>query len=144
MAFVSVVKAFEYIPKNTDQDPFAKSKPQINVNNIKTPSNASQQATKVSPENREITNLTEYFQYLPYAVNRNWVPYKAETGYEVCVQFRVHNDGSITDVEIVSSTNEKANISVLNAVKQGAPYKPLPKSYPSDTVRAQVILEYRK
>ncbi len=137
------VLAFEYIPKNTDQDPFAKNTVPAKMNNIQSSTNT----VRKNPEsilNKEITNLNEYFQYLPYAVNKNWIPYQSNADYEVSVQFRVHENGSISDVEIVESSNEKANISVLNAVKAGAPYKPLPKSYPSDTVKAQVILEYHK
>ena len=137
------VLAFEYIPKNTDQDPFAKNTVPAKMNNIQSSTNT----VRKNPEsilNKEITNLNEYFQYLPYAVNKNWIPYQSNADYEVSVQFRVHEYGSISDVEIVESSNEKANISVLNAVKAGAPYKPLPKSYPSDTVKAQVILEYHK
>ena len=137
------VLAFEYIPKNTDQDPFAKNTAPAKMNNIQSSTNT----VRKNPEsilNKEITNLNEYFQYLPYAVNKNWIPYQSNADYEVSVQFRVHEYGSISDVEIVESSNEKANISVLNAVKAGAPYKPLPKSYPSDTVKAQVILEYHK
>ena len=100
--------------------------------------------TEQQQEMREIKNLNEYFRYLPKQVHRNWIPYKANAGYEVTVQFKVNKDGSISDTKIVNSTNPNANISVLNAVKNGAPYQPLPKSYTSDSVTAQVVLEYRK
>ena len=94
---------------------------------------------------REIKTLTEYFRYLPAEVHRNWTPYKASSNYEVTVQFRVHRDGKIGDTKIVNSTNQNANASVLNAVKAGAPYQPLPASYPNKNgVIAQIILEYRK
>ncbi len=123
--------AFDYIPKNSD--PFG--------NKIKNNQKTEQAA---QPDMREIKNLTEYFRYLPAEVHRNWIPYKANTSYEVTVQFRVKRDGTITDTKIVNSTNQNANASVLNAVKSGAPYQPLPASYPNkDGVTAQVILEYR-
>lgn len=99
---------------------------------------------QVAGEKREIKNLAEYFKYLPKEVHRNWIPYKSSTGYQVTVQFRVHRDGSISDLEIVQSGNVNANTSVKNAVTMGAPYQPLPKSYPSESVMAQVILEYQK
>lgn len=128
------VYAFEYVPKNVDVNPFGDKVQQ----NQKT-----EQAAQ--PEMREIKNLTEYFRYLPAEVHRHWTPYKAETGYEVTVQFRVKRDGSISDIKITNSTNEKANTSVLEAVKSGAPYQPLPASYPNKNgVVAQIILEYRK
>ncbi len=129
------VSAFDYIPKDVNSNPFAQPK-------IKSNQKVEQAA---QPEMREIKNLTEYFKYLPKEVNRHWVPYKSDTGYEVTVQFRVHRDGSVSETKIVNSTNKDANASVLNAVKSGTPYQPLPKSYPNkEGVKAQVILEYRK
>ncbi len=95
-------------------------------------------------EDAEIQNLSQYFEYLPNAVHKNWTPYKANTDYEITVQFSVKKNGEITEPEIVKSTNEKANSSVINAVKSGSPYKPLPAKYPSDSVRAQVELKYLK
>ena len=125
--------AFEYVPKDINANPFGNSV----KNNQKT-----EQAAQ--PEMREIKNLTEYFKYLPHEVQRNWIPYKSNSDYEVTVQFRVHRDGSISETKIVNSTNPNANTSVLNAVKNGAPYQPLPKSYPNkEGVKARVVLEYR-
>ena len=100
--------------------------------------------TTAEPEKREIKNLTEYFKYLPAEVHRHWTPYKASGDYEVEVRFNVNRDGSITPPEIVRSTNEKANTSVLNAVTAGAPYQPLPKTYTRQSVVAQIVLEFHK
>ena len=92
----------------------------------------------------EIQNLNQYFEYLPNAVHKNWTPYKSNTDYEVTVQFRVKKNGEITEPFIVKSNNTNANESVLNAVKAGAPYKPLPASFKSDSVNTQVQLQYMK
>ncbi len=99
---------------------------------------------KKSKQTAEIQNLNQYFEYLPNAVHNNWTPYKANSDYEVTVQFRVKKNGEITAPVIVKSTNEKANASVLNAVKSGAPYKPLPAKFPGDSVNTQVELRYIK
>lgn len=99
---------------------------------------------KETAQPAEIQNLNQYFEYLPNAVHNNWTPYKANADYEVTVQFRVKKNGEITDPVIVKSTNEKANASVLNAVKTGAPYKPLPAKFPGDSVNTQVELRYIK
>lgn len=95
-------------------------------------------------QEKPIENLTQYFEYLPNAVHRNWIPYKANADYEVTVQFRVKKNGEITKPFIVKSTNEQANASVLNAVQTGAPYKPLPAKFPGDGVNTQVQLKYIK
>jgi TonB family protein len=134
IAFSTSVFAFEYQQKNVDVNPFGSKAEQVQK---------SEQDKK--PEMREIKNLTEYFKYLPAEVHRHWTPYKSELGYEVTVQFRVNRDGSISDAKIVNSTNPSANASVLNAVNSGAPYQPLPASYPNKNgVVAQIVLEYRK
>ena len=98
----------------------------------------------VLAEESPFENLSQYFNYLPNAVHNNWTPYKADKDYEVTVQFRVKKNGEITEPTIVNSTEEKANKSVLDAVKSGAPYKPLPDKFPGDSVNTQVQLKFIK
>ena len=123
--------AFEYKPQNVDQNPFENRTP--NLQNI--------QSSKY--EMREIKTIEEYFKYLPAEVHRHWTPYKANINYNVTVQFTVHKNGSISGLHIVGTNYPNANTSVLNAVKSAAPYQPLPKSYTKDSVKAQIVLEYR-
>lgn len=101
-------------------------------------------AIPVFANDAPIQNLTQYFEYLPNAVHKNWTPYKAEKDYEVTVQFRVLKNGNIENLKIVNSTNEKANDSVLNAVKAGVPYKALPEKFPASGVNTQVELKFIK
>ena len=127
--------AFEYVPKNIDENPFGSK-----LNNRIQKNQKTEQAAQA--EMREITNLKEYFMYLPAEVHRHWTPYKANVDYEITVQFTVHRNGSISDIQIVGTNYPNANSSVLNAVKSGAPYQPLPRSFTPDSVKAQVVLEY--
>ncbi len=121
-----------YAPKDA-----AQNEPQFN--------NAPQIVkTEQTQQKREIMDLTEYFRYLPREVHRNWTPYESSMGYEVTVQFRVNRNGSIGDIKVIKSTNRFANASVINAVKLGAPYQPLPRSYKKSSVLAQVMLEYQR
>ena len=129
------VFAFDYVPKNADKNPFG-NKTQ-NTEQLKSAEQPAQ------PEMREIKTLAEYFRYLPAEVHRHWTPYKSNVNYEVTVQFTINKNGSISDVQIISSNCPNANTSVLNAVKTGAPYQPLPRSFTHDSVKAQIILEYR-
>ena len=130
------VFAFDYVPRNANSNPFGGKSTNAVQNNQKT-----EQAAQ--PEMREIKTLAEYFRYLPHEVQRHWTPYKANVNYEVTVEFTVHRSGKISNVQIIGTNYPNANPSVLNAVKSGAPYQPLPKSYTKDSVRAQVVLEYR-
>lgn len=129
------VSAFEYTPKNTDSNPFG-------ATNKNTPISIKQTQTPAQPEMREIKTLAEYFRYLPAEVHRHWSPYKANSDYEIAVQFVVHRDGTISDTKIIGTNYPAANAAVLKAVKSGAPYQPLPKSYNKDSVKAQIVLEY--
>jgi len=92
----------------------------------------------------QFENLSQYFEYLPDAVHKNWLPYKANQDYEVTVQFRVKKNGEITEPFIVNSTNKNADAAALQAVKSGAPYLPLPSKFPGDGVNTQVQLKYMK
>ena len=125
------VFAFEYVPKNVDANPF----------NSKT-QNTPKIEQAAQPEMREIKTIEEYFRYLPREIQRHWTPYKADSDYEVAVRFTVYRDGSISNVQIIGSNYPNANRAVLNAVKSGAPYQPLPKSYKKDSVKTQIVLEY--
>ncbi len=98
----------------------------------------------VSAKEAQVNNIDDYFMYLPTEVHNNWTPYKANRDYEVVVQFKVYKNGNISSPFIVNSTNTNANESVLNAVKQGAPYKRLPDNYDKKSVETQVVLKYIK
>lgn len=124
--------AFDYVPKNADSSPFS-DKAKNNQKIEKT----------TQPEMREIKTLAEYFRYLPREVQRHWTPYKANVNYEVTVQFTVHKDGKISDVQIIGTNYPNANRAAIDAVKSGAPYQPLPHSFSKDKVKAQIVLEYK-
>ena len=98
-------------------------------------------STPVSAD-ESILNLTQYFEYLPTAIHKNWIPFQANSDYEVLVQFRVNKNGDISKPFIVISTNEKANASVIKAVESSAPLKPLPAKFTADSVNTQVELKY--
>ena len=127
------VFAFEYQPKNVNANPFG-SKTQNNQNTEQT----------AQPEMREIKTLAEYFRYLPAEVHRHWTPYKTNVDYEVTIQFTVHRNGTVSDIQIIGTNCPNANPSVLNAVKSGAPYQPLPRSFSKNKVKAQIVMEYHK
>lgn len=129
------VYAYEYVPKNVEKNPFANKVQKTQTS--KTAEKPSQ------PEMREIKTLAEYFKYLPAEVHRHWTPYNANVNYEITVQFTVHRNGSISDLQIVGTNYPNANQSVLKAVRSGAPYQPLPQSFPKDSVKAQVVLTYQ-
>ena len=129
------VFAFDYVPKNTNTNPFGNKSGNAVQNN--------QKAEQTIPAGmREIKTIDEYFRYLPREVQRHWTPKKSVADYTVTVEFVVHRDGAISDVRIIGTDYPNANRAVIDAVKSGAPYQPLPKSYSKDKVKAQIVLEY--
>ena len=139
--FMISVCAFDYVPKNSDSNPFG-GKLGGKLGGKSNVSQTQDVEQTQNPEMREIKTLSEYFKYLPAEVHRHWTPYKADINYEIVVQFVIHRDGKISDTKIVGTNYPAANASVLKAVKSGAPYQPLPKSFNKDSVKAQVILDY--
>lgn len=101
-------------------------------------------SVNVYAQEKTVNNITEYFEYLPQEVHNNWTPHKANKDYEITVQFRIYKDGKISHPEVINSTNPNANLSAISAVKNGAPYKPLPNSFKKNSVGAQVQLKYIK
>jgi len=129
--------AFEYMPKNVNDNPFGNSK-------LTTKTQTQQTQQKIPNGMREIKTIDEYFKYLPAEVHRHWKPYKGEKDYEITVRFTVNKNGQVSDVQIVSTNYPAANRAVIDAVKSGAPYQPLPNSYEKDSVKVQILLEYHK
>ena len=129
------VFAFDYVPKNVNSNPFSGKSGNVVQNNQK-------DEQTIPAGMREIKTIDEYFRYLPREVQRHWTPKKSVADYSVTVEFTVHRDGSISDLRIIGTDYPNANRTVLDAVKAGAPYQPLPKSYSKDKVKAQIELEY--
>jgi TonB family protein len=80
-------------------------------------------------------------------VKRNWfVPYAAMSlrGH-VVLQFNVHKDGRITDLQIVQPSSVDAfNNAAFNALTSSNPTMPLPTEYPSDRAFFTVTFFYNE
>jgi TonB family protein len=80
-------------------------------------------------------------------VRRAWfIPMAAYTlrGH-VVIQFNIHRDGSITDVQVVQpSSVESFTIAAYNAIIGASPVDPLPPEYPSDRAFFTVTFYYNE
>ena len=80
-------------------------------------------------------------------VRRNWfVPLAAYTmrGH-VVLQFNIHKDGSITDIQVVQpSSVQSFNIAAYNAIQGSSPTEPLPPEYPSPLAAFTVTFYYNE
>lgn len=80
---------------------------------------------------------TEYMQSVTTKLKRNWNPIRSTKTVELKVAFKVHKDGSVSDIRIVDKTNETANEQrAIAAVRKSAPFAvpPLALGEPIDIV----------
>ena len=80
-------------------------------------------------------------------VRRNWfVPYAAMTFKgRVVLQFNIHKDGSITDVQVIQPSDiEGFNKAAVGAITGSSPTEPLPPEYPSDKAFFTVTFYYNE
>ena len=80
-------------------------------------------------------------------VRRSWfIPQAAYTmrGH-VVIQFNIHRDGRITDVNVVKPSNiDSFNVAAYNAIVGASPVDPLPPEYPSPTAFFTVTFYYNE
>jgi TonB family protein len=80
-------------------------------------------------------------------VKRNWlIPYAAmSTKGHVVMQFNVHKDGSITDLNVAGPSGVDAfNNAAMGALSSSNPTQPLPPEYPSDKAFFTVTFFYNE
>jgi TonB family protein len=80
-------------------------------------------------------------------VRRNWfVPLAAYTMHgHVVLQFNIHKDGTITDVNVIQpSSIQSFNIAAVNAIQGSSPTEPLPPEYPSPMAFFTVTFYYNE
>jgi TonB family protein len=63
----------------------------------------------------------------------------------VVIQFNIHRDGTITDVNVVQPSNiESFTIAAYNAILGASPVDPLPPEYPSEQAFFTVTFYYNE
>ena len=71
-----------------------------------------------------------YLDRMVLLIRGQWVRPQLGSGPEAVVHFRVQRDGSVEDVELVSSSGYNSfDLAAMRAVQAAAPLPPLPRSY---------------
>lgn len=100
--------------------------------------NFSQEQEQILTENRNVQSEVEA-DFYPYMleVNRriksNWRPDDYDTT-SVKVLFRIAKDGTLVSTSILKRGSSSANALAISAIKQSAPFDPLPESFKGDYV----------
>lgn len=72
--------------------------------------------------------IQKYMKDVHKKVEKNWKPYDKNEKGTINIQFKVYENGKVSDIKIKSSNVSKNNEnSVIDAIKKSAPFKPLPK-----------------
>jgi TonB family protein len=78
-------------------------------------------------------NFEDYMSVMQRRIKRSWFPPKNARSLRGEVLFKVHSDGSMSNLRMLKSTNLAiADQAMLNAVENAAPFRPLPTGAPAD------------
>jgi TonB family protein len=88
-------------------------------------------ATSCSPSRKPEPNFKNYMSILDKALTAQFVLPEGHKALPVVVSFKIHQDGTITHLEIAkSSTDALVDKAALTAVERLAKFNPLPKGSP--------------
>jgi len=94
-----------------------------------------------SPDSREV-DFSEYMAALQRAIKRQWYPPKCPTSRRVQVTFKIHRNGSMSNLRLLASSGAAiADQAALKAVQLAAPFRHLPSGSPED-VDIQFTFDY--
>lgn len=110
-------------------------------------SNASLAAKENVPQKPSIAASADvdfgpYMADLQKKIKKAWMPPRQQSSKRVTTCFKVHRDGSISDVRVDSSSGDSATDEAgLNAVRDASPFQKLPEGSP-DLVDIQFTFDY--
>jgi protein TonB len=82
-----------------------------------------------------------YLDRMLAMIEAQWLRPRVEQPIEAMVHFRIHGDGRLTDLELVTSSGINAfDVAALRAVEKAAPFPPLPTSYRSESLGVNLIV----
>lgn len=83
-----------------------------------------------------------YMQAVQAQIKKRWHPPKGENSRSCTASFKIARDGTISDLRLASSTGtQEADESALKAVRDAAPFRPLPLGAPR-TVDIEYAFDY--
>ena len=83
-------------------------------------------------------DFNPYMWELQRRIKINWNPPKGKEKLKVVVMFKVEKNGKLDSINIFkSSGNANADRAAINAVKESAPFKPLPEDFKGQSVNIQ-------
>ena len=82
-----------------------------------------------------------YVEQMLAMIGSNWVRPKVASDVEMMIHFRIHDDGQLSEIEIVEPSGSSAfDLAGLRAVRLASPLPPLPKSFPHESLGVNLII----
>ena len=86
----------------------------------------------------------DYMRNMQINIKKNWNPPKNKTNAKVILSYKIAKDGSLISYSIYkSSGNKKIDKAAIYALKQAAPFGPLPAKYNKDSIDVQFTFDYK-
>ncbi len=90
-----------------------------------------------------------YLQVIMNRVSTNWFTSLVDPGvagsYQTVLYFRIHRDGSVSDLKVETSSGiASLDVSAQRAVQSAAPFPPLPSAYEDQFLGIHLIFEHSK
>lgn len=113
------------------------------VDFLKAPTRAASEANSLENATKASFSVFDpYLADLQRRIRRQWFPPKGSGKERIQLIFRVHRDGSITNLRIVTPSGSSiANHAALNAVKDASPFSPLP-AWAADELDIDYTFDY--
>jgi TonB family protein len=95
------------------------------------------------PASRPEPDFTAYLSQLQRQIRQHWAPPNMDRDKRVVIAYRVSCDGELLQARILESSGiSAADQAGLTAVKQAAPFPPLPADYRGQAVEVQFAFDY--
>lgn len=96
-----------------------------------------------SPDMHENVDFYPYMRELQRRIKINWNPPKESKSNKVVLVFKIAKDGRLLSCSVAKSSGlQKADQAALDAVKNSAPFRALPKEYRQSSVDIQFNFDY--
>lgn len=137
-------KNLEQINSNKKQEIIVdKNKPQ----EIKTQTQTTQEEN-IEPQKNDNNNASKetwdlYMRQIDRRIKMNWKPLYYGVSNKIITQFTIAKDGRLLESKIIqSSGNSAEDKAALEAIKNSAPFNPLPPEYKGESVPVEFTFEY--
>ena len=106
----------------------------------------SSKAAVSNIETKNVENLGDFKDYMPKMQNKiksNWNPPKNESSSKIILNYEIKKDGTLGEIKVLTSSGDtNADEMAIEALKNSAPFEPLPEGFAGDKIDVQFTFDY--